>query len=238
MAEEFEGNLAGAVFWGADLSGARFRDVNMTGVRISHAWLVDVEIDALVDKFVINGVDVTSYVNERDEWYPLRVMIRADDPEGMRAAWAALEESWATTIATAQSLPESAAQASVDDEFSFVETLRHLVFAIDKWFTVPVLGGAYHPFGMPNRGSIDFGFPGLDYSVQPSLGEALAVRAEKSAQFREYLESLRVDDLTRSVDVLENGPHPIRECLFTVLEEEFWHNRYARRDLAVLKASA
>ena len=49
MPEEFEGDLAGAVFWGADLSGARFRDVNLTDAKISHAWLVNVDIDALVD---------------------------------------------------------------------------------------------------------------------------------------------------------------------------------------------
>ena len=48
MPEEFEGDLAGAEFWGADLSGATFRDVNLTGARISHAWVVDVEIDAVV----------------------------------------------------------------------------------------------------------------------------------------------------------------------------------------------
>ena len=46
MPEEFEGDLAEAVFWGADLSGACFRDVNLTNVRISHAWLVNVDIDA------------------------------------------------------------------------------------------------------------------------------------------------------------------------------------------------
>ena len=80
------------MFWGADLSGARFRDVNLTDAKISHAWLVNVDIDALVDKVVINGVDVTAYVNERDPWYPLRAMLRPVDPEGMRAAWAALEE--------------------------------------------------------------------------------------------------------------------------------------------------
>ncbi|HJY68195.1 MAG TPA: pentapeptide repeat-containing protein, partial [Streptosporangiaceae bacterium] len=50
MPEEFEGDLAGAVFWGADLRGARFRDVNLTDAKISHAWLVNVDIDALVDK--------------------------------------------------------------------------------------------------------------------------------------------------------------------------------------------
>ena len=81
MPEEFEGDLAGAVFWGADLHGATFRDVDLTGARISHAWFVDVEIDALVDQLVVNGVDVTAYVNERDAWYPLRAMIRPSDPE-------------------------------------------------------------------------------------------------------------------------------------------------------------
>ena len=92
MPGEFEGDLTEAVFWGADMSGARFRDVNFTGARISHPWVVDVDIDAFVDKLVVNGVDVTDYVNERAEWYPVRAMIRASDPEGLRAAWAALEE--------------------------------------------------------------------------------------------------------------------------------------------------
>ena len=89
--------------------GARFRDVNLTGATISHAWLVDVEIDALVDTVVINGVDVTAYVNERDPWYPLRAMLRPSDPEDMRATWAALEAEWAKTIARAQALPEDRA---------------------------------------------------------------------------------------------------------------------------------
>lgn len=33
-------------------------------------------------------------------------------------------------------------------------------------------------------------------------------------------------DFARSIDVLENGPHPLQECIYTVFEEEFWHNRY------------
>ncbi len=31
---------------------------------------------------------------------------------------------------------------------AFVETLRHLVFAIDKWFSVPILDEAYHRIGV------------------------------------------------------------------------------------------
>jgi hypothetical protein len=237
MPEEFEGDLAGAVFWGAELTGARFRDVNMTNVTISHAWLVNVDIDALVDNVVINGVDVTSYVNERDPWYPLRAMLRPSDPEGMRAAWVALESEWATTVAVAQALPEAALHQAVDDEWSFVQTLRHLVFAMDKWFAVPVLGESFHPIGLPNSGSVDVPWPGLEYDLSPSVSEALAVRADRATRLRDYLVSIATADFARPVDVIENGTNPLEECIFTVFEEEFWHNRYARRDLERLEAA-
>ena len=75
MPEEFEGrDLSDAVFWGVDLSRATFRDVLLKEIRISHAMLIDVDIDAFVDRVVINGVDVTQYVNDGDPWYPLRAM--------------------------------------------------------------------------------------------------------------------------------------------------------------------
>lgn len=238
MPEEFEGDLARSVFWGADLRGARFRDVDLTGARISHAFFVDVDIDAMVDRVVINGVDVTAYVNERDPWYPLRSMLRASTPEGMRAAWAALEAEWAKTVTRAQALPEDALHESVGGEFSFVQTLRHLVFCMDKWFTAPVLGESFDPMGLPNTGSLDFPWPGLDYDLAPSAGEALAVRAERTARFRDFLAALPATDLDRPVEVLENGTNPLQECIHTVFEEEFWHNRYALRDLAQLEAAS
>ena len=236
MPEEFEGDLAGAVFWGADLSGARFRDVHLTGVSISHAWLVNVDIDALVDTVVINGVDVTAYVNERDPWYPLRAMLRPSTLEGMRAAWTALEEEWAKTVARAHTLPDHMLHESVNDEWTFVQTLRHLVFAMDKWFTAPILGESFHPIGLPNSGSVDFPWPGLDAGVTPSVSEALAVRADRAARLSDYLRSVGATEFTRPIDVLENGVNPLQECIYTVFEEEFWHNRYALRDLVQLEA--
>jgi hypothetical protein len=239
MPEEFEGDLAGSVFWGADLTGSTFRDVNLTDTTIGHAWLVNVDIDALVENVVINGVDVTDYVNERDPWYPLRGMIRPPaTPEAARKTWALLEAEWATTIAGARAVPETVLHRSVNDEFSFVQTLRHLVFAMDKWFTAPILGEGFDPIGLPNSGSVDFGFPGLDYTLAPSLADALAVRADRATRLREYLGGVRQSDFSRLVEVLENGPNPIEECLFTVFEEEFWHLRYARRDLAQIEAEA
>jgi hypothetical protein len=103
---------------------------------------------------------------------------------------------------------------------------------MDKWFTAPILGEGFHPFGLPNTGSTDFGWPGLDRGADPTFDEALAVRDERAARFRDYLDGVTPADLTREVDVLENGTNPVSECLHTVFEEEFEHNRYAERDLA------
>jgi hypothetical protein len=237
MPEEFEGDLSGAVFWGADLTGARFRDVNLTDATISHAWLVDVGVDAFVDRLVVNGIDVTDFVNARDPWYPLRTVLRPTGIASMRAGWEALDGAWGQLTARATDLPEAALHRSIDGEFSFVQTLRHLVFAMDKWFTAPILGGSFTPFGLPNTGSIDFPWPGLDHDRAPSLTEVLDVRADQSSTFSEHLATLSDDDLAQMVDVLENGPHEVRVCIATVLEEGFWHLRYADRDLAVVEAN-
>ena len=236
MAESFEyRDLSGAEFWGVGLRGATFRDVDLTNAEFTRVFLVNVDIDALVDRVVINGVDITDYVNERDPWYPLRSLIRSPEPEGMRTALTALQDAWAATIALAGELPEAKLHQSVNGEWSFIETLRHLVFAIDKWFTVPLVGGSFHSMGLPNRGSADFPWPGLNRSASPTFAEAVVARAERLTRLRSYLETLAPADLTNSVEILENGPNPVQECLFTVFDEEFAHNRYASRDLALLQ---
>lgn len=234
MPEEFAGDLAGAEFWGADLSAATFRDVNLTGVRISHAWVVDVEIDAVVEGLTVNGVDVTEYVNARDPWYRIRTAQRAGTADEMRSAWVAVTDAWAPTIARVRELPAEVAHTRVAGEWSFVETVRHLLMATDKWFTAPILGGTFHAYGLANTGSASFEFPGLDPAAAPTLDEVLAARAERGATISEYLSGVTDGDLDRTVDVLENGPHTVRQCLTTVFEEEFWHLRYAHRDLATL----
>jgi hypothetical protein len=235
MPESFEGqDLSGSEFWGVDFSGAHFRDVNFTKTSFKNAWLINVDIDGLVDTLTINGVDVTAYVNEHDAWYPLRAMLRPPDPEGMRSAWSALEDTWAATIARAQALPDGRLQESVDGEWSFVQTLRHLVFAMDKWFTAPILGERFDRIVLPNTGSDALDWPGRDRAADPTLAEALGVRARRANRFRDYLNTLTTADLTKDVEVRENGTVPIRECVYTVFEEEFEHNRYALRDLETL----
>ncbi len=235
--QEFEGDLAGSVFWGADLTGALFRDVDLTRTSISHARVIDVDIDAQIDGLVVNGVDVTDYVNEHDPWFPLRSMLEPTDPAGLQASWSAMEETWSHTLSLAQQRPDADLHRSVDGEFSFVDTLRHLVFAIDKWFTAPVLGGPFEPMGKPNSGSVDFPWPGLDQNLDPTAAEALAAYRGRVAAVRDDISSVTPDELARRVEVLENGEHTVQDCLWVVLEESFWHNRYARRDLDRLSGS-
>jgi hypothetical protein len=236
MPESFEGrDLSDAEFWGVDLSRARFRDVNLTNATVVNAWLIDVDIDALVENVTINGVDVTAFVNEHDPWYPLRAMLRPEDPEGMRSTWRALEEVWASTLARARSLPEEKVYQSVNGEWSFVQTLQHLAFAIDKWFTAPILGEPFHPIVLPNSGSNDLDWPGRDRDASPTFAQALAVREERAARFGAYLDTVSAADLSEQVEVLENGANPVQECVFVVFEEAFAHNRYALRDLTQLE---
>jgi hypothetical protein len=236
MPEEFEGrDLSDAVFWDVVLRRARFRDVDLTGATVSHALIVDVDIDGLVEHVTINGVDVTQYVNEHDPWYPLRAMLRPADAAGMRATWDALEAAWAATLTRAKQLTDAQRHESVGEEWSFVQTLQHLVFAMDKWFTAPVLGERFASIGLPNTGSRDFGWPGIDLAAAPTFDEVLAVRNDRAARFRSFLERVTPDELASVVDVLENGPHEVRDCIAVVLEEEFHHDRYAVRDLATLE---
>jgi hypothetical protein len=232
VAEEFEfRDLSGAVFWGVNLEGATFRDVDLTGVRISHARVSDVVIDAEIDRLVVNGVDVTDYVNERDEWFALRSRIQPTDSSGMREGWQLIAAAWAEAIERARGLGEGPCQTSVDGEWSFVQTLRHLVFATDKWFTVPILGGTFHAIGVPNSGSADFGWPGLDATAAPTFDDAVATWEDRSRQLSRYLDDVDPAALTTTVDVLENGTTPVRECIGVVFEEHFHHLRYALRDL-------
>jgi hypothetical protein len=232
MAEAFEfRDLSDAVFWGVDLQRATLRDVDLMGARISHARLVDVVIDAEIDRLVVNGVDVTAYVNERDPWFALRSQLRPTDPDAMRDGWQAFDAAWERLIERALGLTEEQRHASVDGEWSVAQTIRHLVFATDKWFSVPILGGAFHPMGLPNSGSVDFGWPGLDAAADPTFDDAVSAWRDRSAKMRDHLDGIEPEALSDEVTVLENGASAVHDCIGVVFEEHFQHLRYAIRDL-------
>ena len=236
MAETFEDkDLSGAVFRNVNLANARFRGAVMTGVVIRDAMCVNVDVDAMVFNFVVNGVDVVPYVKqELDKRYPIRTLLKPTDPEGMRTAWKALDDLWATTLEKARELPEGKLHESVNDEWSFVETLRHLVFAMDRWFTSPVLGESFEPIGIAPSGSGNLSYLGIDHAAAPSFTEALAVRERRAGQMREYLAGVTPEDLQKSISVPGSGNPTVQGALHVIFDEEWAHNRYATRDLEIL----
>lgn len=67
----------------------------------------------------------------------------------------------------------------LDEEWSFLETLRHLVFATDR--------------------------------------------------------GISADELNRQVASPNGGTTAVRSCLHVVFRDEWWHDQYANRDLAILE---
>jgi len=127
-------NLTGAAFEQVLLKGARFHEVDMRGVRIRAAYLDDVEINGEVAGMRVNGIDVVPLLEaELDRRHPERAKLRPTDAEGFRDAWAVIEELWAGTVNRARELDPVLLHESVAGEWSFIETLRHLLFATDAW---------------------------------------------------------------------------------------------------------
>ena len=133
----------------------------------------------------------------------------------------------------------------VDDEWSFIETLRHLVFATDAWVRRAILGepSPWDPLGLPHTEMSDEPSIPVDLAARPSLDEVLALRADRMATVRQVLADLTDEKLAgRTEPVTEPGyPAPesfaVRRCLQAILIEEWEHRLYAERDLDVLAAA-
>lgn len=234
--ENFEDrDLSDSVFWGVNLQRAYIRDADLSGSTLFHVFLRDVSIDGEIDRLVVNGVDVTDFVNEHDRWWPLRTCLSPDTIEGVVDSWTTLEAEWAAVLSTVAGADPAVIDASVGGEWSLHDTLRHLLFAADKWFVLPILGeSSFTSIGLPNTSSQGGEWPGLDADAQPDFATVLAARAAQHERFASYITSTRTEDLPETVTILENGSVPALMCLHVVLEEEFEHLRYMVRDLAAL----
>ncbi len=133
--------LDGARLHDVDLRGASLRMVDLRGLRARDVWLEDVDITGDVENVRINGVDVAPLVEaELDRRDPDRPKMRPTDAAGYREAWDVVERRWAGTVERARTLPPDQLHERVDGEWSFIETLRHLVFATDAWVRRALLG--------------------------------------------------------------------------------------------------
>jgi len=256
MAEEFsrrslagarfhQVNLAGATFEQVYLAGAFFRAVELSGAKIRGSYLRNVEISGELDGLRVNGIEVGPLVEaELDRRYPERAKLRPADAAGFREAWEVIEQLWVETVARAKQLDEALLHERVDGEWSFIETLRHLVFATDAWICRALLGDAtpWDPLDLPWDAMPDVDGIPRDRDARPSLAEVLALRADRMATVRRVLSELTDNRLDSSTEPVlapgwpESESFPVRRIFATILNEEWWHRQYAERDLAALAA--
>jgi hypothetical protein len=226
-----------ARFQEADFSGARFHGVNFSNVKISDAWLFNVEISGLVGNLSVNGIDVSAYVEgELNKRHPERLLLAPFDPDGVRKAWQTIAEFSGATLERARALDSHKLDESVDEEWSFLQTLRHLVFATDRWVTGPVLRdpNPFHPLGLPNPPLDELPAGMFDLDAEPTLDEVVAVRRARMDRVTEHIENIDAAELQRQVASPNGGTTSVLSCLHIVFREEWWHDRYANRDLTIL----
>jgi hypothetical protein len=225
-----------------------FSDLQVRGGSLSRTKLYgvelrDVEIHGDIQNVVVNGVDIAPLIDaELNRRTPERAKMRPEDADGFREAWAILERLWEGTVARAKTFPEADLHRNVGEEWSFVQTLRHLCFASDAWVGRMILGNPspWHPLDLPWDEAP--GWPGIpwDREARPSLDEVLALRAGRQAMVRDVIASLTDEQLASTVGQTAPGwpvieDFPLKECLDILLIEEWEHRQYAERDLTVLE---
>jgi hypothetical protein len=227
-------SLRGSRFIGCDFVGVVVRGSEVAGMEIESPWLLEGD-----SRLLVNGVDVVPLVDaELNRRFPGRQLRDAQTPEGLSVAWAALEQTWQASLDRALGMPPGTLDTSVANEWSFTQTLRHLVMATDTWLGKAILERTrpYHPVGLPN----DDDSPAYDASDFADgavpFSEVLEARADRQAMVRGYIASVTAEELAapRKNPHAPDYPETVLSCLRTILEEEWEHHRYAVRDLDVL----
>jgi hypothetical protein len=238
-------NLANARFRHVKLANARFHQVDLTEVMIRGATLVNVDISGETENLRVNGVDVSPLVEaELNRRYPERVKMAASDADGFREAWDILERLWRQTVDRARGMAPELLHERVDGEWSFIETLRHLVFATNAWVKRTILGdpSPWHPLDLPHDEMPDEPSIPRNRDARPSLDEVLALRVDRMAVVRRVMADLTDEKLAGNTEPVlepgypESGSFPIRLCLHVILSEEWEHRLYAERDFDALEA--
>ncbi|MDF1606008.1 DinB family protein [Nocardioides sp. YIM 152315] len=236
--KEFEG----ATFVEASFKGATVRFSDVRGVTMRSVDVDGLDIDShdlFLGSLVVNGVDVVPLVDaELDRQFPGRELQRARTPEGLREGWVAAQAAWQETVA---GTPRDLVDVHVEDEWSLAQTLRHLILATDAWLRGGILRvqQPFHEIGQIFTGADEMGFDMSIFRVDPpDYDEILEVRADRQRQVSDFLAT------TTAVLLVEEREDPwgggdwrptVGDCMRVILEEEWAHLRYIRRDLARLR---
>jgi len=229
---------------GGDFSNKKLRNVDFTNARIVGASMVNASFEGEIFGLKINGIEVQPLISqELERRYPERKHLFTTSPEGMRAAYDIVFGQLDASFERARGLTEAQRNERVDDEWSVVETIRHLVFAVDAWILRAVLGRAdpYDPIGLPFTEMRPTPGVTCDPGARPTFDEAVAVWKGREQIVRDVVADLTPDELERPIVVSGDGyPEAGLETqvigpLWTIIEEIWWHNRFMNRDMEVIE---
>lgn len=234
-------NFSGATFIRSDFQDVTIRFSNASGLRMRETDVAGLEIDShdlFFGSLFVNGVDVVPLVKaELNRQFPGRELLDATAPQDLMEGWRAVQDAWARTV---QDTPEDVRDVQVDGEWSLAQTLRHLVLATDAWLRAGIQRepDPFHEIGQLFTGAAEMGFDVSRMREPRDFEEILTVRAERQQMVTDYLASATQEQLDRPAsnpwDPDGDWTPTEGDCIRVVLEEEWAHLRYIRRDLATL----
>lgn len=96
-------------------------------------------------------------------------------------------------------MPSGSMDEQVGEEWSFSQTVRHLVMATDTWLRKAVLDveRPYRPAGLPDASFIEDGADASAFSAtRPDWAEVPHAREDRMRMVREFLGAVTDDDLS------------------------------------------
>lgn len=233
-----------ATFENQDLSGSLFREVDLSDTNFSGVSFEQAQIWGDIDGLSINSVAVAPLIAaELDRLYPEHAVLKPTTAQGYRDAWSRLQQVWAPTLARAEALPVATQNAHVDGEWSIIQTVRHLSFAITSWLDRAILGdpSPWQALDLPWDQMPPHPDVPRDTDTSVTFAQARGLFDASASRLTAYVDGLGEHDLAQPAHLSSNPNWPderpdVAKCLRVILNETFWHHRFAVRDLDALAA--
>jgi hypothetical protein len=149
----------------------------------------------------------------------------------------AVTERLEATMRRASSFSEDERGQRVNDEWSTVESLRHITFVIDVWLSKQIRGeeDPFHPIGLPPH-FMPPKLPGssIDPEARPTFEEACDVLRGRLSNVQSYVDDLTQEELDRP-----NASHAKTSAgaLSIIFVELNAHDHFINRDLDSIELS-
>jgi hypothetical protein len=157
------------------------------------------------------------------------------DVDAARSSVLSVTEALEATMARASSFSVEELNRRVDDEWSTVESIRHIVFVIDVWLGKAINGAddPFHPIGIPPH-FVPRVLPGssIDADASPTFDEGCEVLRGRLATLASFVDGLTDDGLARKI-----GTHAgtVAGGLGVIFDELTYHDMFINRDLTKIE---